>query len=79
LSGTETLVVMGPASLRFKEGNKISDFEVPLNQVYKFVIPPNVTHTIKNNGRLHNIIIAFNTVKHDRNNPDFRREVLIKS
>ena len=50
LYGTETLAVMGPALLRFKEADEILDFEVPLEQVYKFVIPPKVTHAIKNIG-----------------------------
>lgn len=79
LSGTETLAVMGPALLRLKEGNQISDFEVPINQIYKVVIPPNVAHAIKNTGQQNNILIAFNTVQHDNNNPDLIREILMKN
>ena len=40
LKGTETIAVAGPALLRFKEGNQISDVEVPAEQVFKFIIPP---------------------------------------
>jgi len=79
LSGTETLAVMGPALLRLKEGNQISNFEMPLNQIYKIIIPPNVTHAIKNTGKQNNILIAFNTVHHDRNNPDLIKEIIMES
>ena len=70
---------MGPALLRFKEGDETVDFEVPFDQDYKFVIPPKVTHAIKNTGKQNNILIAFNTVQHDRNNPDVIKEILMVS
>ena len=77
LDGTETIAVVGPALLRFKEGNEIYDFEVPSKQVYKFVIPPKVVHAIKNIGEKDNILIAFNTVAHNSKNPDVISEVLM--
>ncbi|MGA8240625.1 MAG: hypothetical protein WB818_08630, partial [Desulfobacterales bacterium] len=67
LYGTETIAVMGPALLRFKEGTEVYDFEVHSGQVYKFVIPPKVSHAIKNIGEKDNILVAFNTVPHDPN------------
>ena len=70
LSGTETIAVAGPALLRFKEGTDVYDFEVHSEQVYKFVIPPKVSHAIKNIGEKDNILVAFNTVPHDPNKPD---------
>jgi UDP-2-acetamido-2,6-beta-L-arabino-hexul-4-ose reductase len=79
LYGTETLAVMGPALLRFKEADEILDFEVPIEQVYKFVIPPKVTHAIKNIGKKDNILIAFNTVPHNPENPDVISEILMDS
>ena len=79
LNGTETLAVMGPALLRFKEANEILDFEVPLEQIYKFVIPPKITHAIKNIGKKDNILVAFNTVPHDPENPDVISEILMDS
>ena len=79
LNGTETLAVMGPALLRFKEADEIYDFEVPLEQVYKFVIPPKVAHAIKNIGEKDNILIAFNTVLHNPENPDVISETLMDS
>ena len=79
LYGTETVVVIGPALLRFKEGAEIHDFEIPLNQVYRFVIPPNVTHAIKNLSEENNILIAFNTVPHNSKDPDVLSEILMEN
>jgi len=77
LNGTETIAVVGPVFLRFKEGNDIYDFEVPAKQVYKFIIPPKVTHAIKNISEKVNILIAFNTLAHDTQNPDVINDILI--
>ena len=80
LRGTETLAVMGPALIRFKEADEILDFEVPSEQVYKFVIPPKVTHAIKNIGEKEIILIAaFNTVPHNPEKPDVISEILMDS
>jgi len=77
LHGTETIVVVGPALLRFKEGDDIYDFEVPPKQVYQFVIPPKVAHAIKNIGEKTNILIAFNTVAHNSEKPDAISEIVM--
>ena len=77
LNGTETIVVVGPALLRFKEGNDIHDFEVPSRQVYKFVIPPKVAHAFKNIGKKANFLVAFNTFSHTAEKPDVVSEILI--
>lgn len=77
LYGTETIAVMGPVQLRFKEGTEVYDFEVHSEQVYKFAIPPKVSHAIKNIGEKDNILIAFNTVPHDPENPDTITEILM--
>ncbi len=58
LYGTETIAVVGPALLRFKEENDIYDVEVPSKQIYKFVIPPKVAHAIKNTGKKENLLIV---------------------
>ena len=76
--GTETIAVAGPALLRFKDGNDITDVEVPAEQVYKFIIPPNVAHAIKNTGEKINILVAFNTLAHDHQNPDVINHILIE-
>ena len=77
LNGTETIAIVGPAFLRLKEGNDIYDFEVPAKQVYKFIIPPKVTHAIKNLSEKINILIAFNTLAFDAQNPDAIGDKLI--
>jgi UDP-2-acetamido-2,6-beta-L-arabino-hexul-4-ose reductase len=77
LYGTETIVVAGPALLRFKEGTDVYDFEVHLEQVYKFVIPPKVSHAIKNIGEKENILVAFNTIPHDPEKPDVITDTLM--
>jgi len=77
LNGTETIVVIGPAFLKFKEGSEIYEFEVPANQTYRFIIPPQVSHAIKNTGDTINILIAFNTLPHDPRNQDVVSDILI--
>ncbi len=77
MQGTETIAVVGPALLRFKEGNDIYDFEVPSKQVYKFVIPPKVTHAVKNTGRKDNLLIVFNTVAHSSKRPDVVSKIVM--
>ena len=77
LRGTETLAVVGPALIRFKENDELHDFEVPSGQVYKFIIPPKVVHAIKNIGDKPCILVAFNTVEHNPQNPDPVRENIL--
>jgi len=77
LKGTETIAVAGPALFTFKEGDDIDNVEVPADQVYKFIIPPKVSHAIKNIGEQTNILVAFNTVLHDPQNPDVISDILI--
>jgi len=68
---------MGPALLRFKEGTDVYDFEVHSEQVYTFVIPPKVSHAIKNISEKDSILVAFNTVPHDPDKPDVITDTLI--
>ena len=77
LNGTETIVVVGPALLKFKEGDEIYEVEVPADQTCRFIIPPKISHAIKNTGRDINFLIAFNTLPHDPLNPDVVSDILI--
>ena len=77
LYGTETIAVEGPALLRFKEEAEVYDFDVPSGQVYIFVIPPKISHAIKNTGEKDSILVAFNTVPHDPDKPDVITDTLI--
>ena len=77
LRGTETLAVVGPALIRFKEKDELRDLEVPSGQVYKFIIPPKVAHAIKNIGDKSSILVAFNTVEHNPQKPDQVQEIIL--
>ena len=78
LSGTETIVVMGPSLVRIEEDNQIQDIEVPSQKVYRFIIPAKVPHAFKNTSDKPNILIAFNTAAHDPDKPDIVQKVLIE-
>jgi len=77
LNGTEMIAIMGPAMVRFKEDGKIRDIEIPAQKVYRFIIPPKISHAIKNTGDQPNILVAFNTIAHDPLKPDVVQEDLI--
>ncbi|MBW2411039.1 MAG: hypothetical protein JRF72_14660 [Deltaproteobacteria bacterium] len=78
LSGTETIVVMGPSLVRIEEDNRIRDIEVPSQKVYRFIIPAKTPHAVKNTGDKPSILIAFNTVAHDPDKPAVVPKVLIE-
>jgi UDP-2-acetamido-2,6-beta-L-arabino-hexul-4-ose reductase len=78
LSGIETMAVMGPALMRIREDDDTRDIEIPPKNIYRFIIPPKVSHAIKNTGDQPNILVAFNTLAHNPHNPDVVREVLIE-
>ncbi|MBD3251639.1 hypothetical protein GF380_04275 [Candidatus Uhrbacteria bacterium] len=77
IEGEETIVVIGPVQVRFREDDKHQDIEVSENEVYRFIFPPGVPHAIKNTSEKTNVLIAFNTQPHDRNHPDTIREELL--
>ena len=78
LSGTETIVVMGPSLVRIEEDNRIRDIEVPSQKVYRFIIPAKTPHAIKNTGDKPNFLIGFNAVVHDPDKPAIVPKVLIE-
>lgn len=77
LVGTEVMVVVGPALVRYREAGAIRDVAVPDGEAYRFVFPPRVAHAIQNTGDRPQIAVAFNTMEHDRERPDVVRDVLI--
>ena len=77
--GKETIAVLGPALVRFREKDETKDIEIPAGQAYRFVFPPGVPHAIQNLGNEPNILMAFNTQEHDPRNPDTERAVLIEA
>jgi dTDP-4-dehydrorhamnose 3,5-epimerase-like enzyme len=77
INGTETILVMGPALARIKEAGKIKDINIPARKAFRFIIPPMISHAIKNTGSQPNILAAFNTFAHDPANPDVVEDALI--
>ena len=77
IKGEETMAVMGPALVRIRENDAIKDIEIPQGEVYRFFFPPGVSHAIQNLGEQPNVLMAFNTVEHDPQDPDAVSDLLI--
>ena len=70
LKGEETIAVIGPALVRYRQDDDRRDVEVPPEKVYRFTFPPGVPHAIQNLSLQPNVLVAFNTVAHDPQHPD---------
>ena len=68
---------MGPALVRFRDNDEIRDVKVPHGDAYSFIFSPGQSHAIKNLSEDNNILMAFNTVEHDTQNPDTEEDVLL--
>jgi mannose-6-phosphate isomerase-like protein (cupin superfamily) len=68
---------MGPCLARFEEGGTIRDVEVPAGEVWRFTIPPGVTHAYRNTGDTVMVLISFSTRAHDPAGGDTRREQIL--
>ena len=77
VEGEETIIVIGPVLVRFRERDKDQEVEVTEGEVYRFIFPPGVPHAIKNTSDNANVLVAFNTKSHNRQHPDTVKEVLI--
>jgi dTDP-4-dehydrorhamnose 3,5-epimerase-like enzyme len=77
VKGQESIIVIGPVLVRFRENGRNQDIEVAEGEVYRFVFPPKVPHAIKNMGDGNNVLVAFNTEPHDPDRPDTVREELL--
>jgi len=75
--GTEVVAVTGPSRVSFRERKVIRNIDVPDKKVYRFTIPPNVSHAIQNTGSESGLLMAFNTLEHDPENSDTVEDVLI--
>lgn len=76
--GRETMTVLGPSLVRYREQNEIEEVVVPDKEAWRFVFLPGVSHAIKNLGGEANILVAFNTLEHDPTDPDTQRDLLIE-
>jgi dTDP-4-dehydrorhamnose 3,5-epimerase-like enzyme len=77
VKGTEVAVLVGPAQVRLKEGDRIRDLEVPAGEAWRFEIPPGVVHAYRNPGPGTMLLVAFNTEAHDPAVPDTVREEIL--
>jgi UDP-2-acetamido-2,6-beta-L-arabino-hexul-4-ose reductase len=77
--GTEVITVFGSTLVRFHDQQTIKDVTVSENQAVRFDIPQGVSHAFKNTGSKTTVMIAFNTVVHDQEDPDIIGDALIES
>ena len=75
--GEETIAVMGPALVSVRDDAEIREIEIPRGAVYSFFFPPGQSHAIKNLSEEINILMAFNTIGHDPQNPDTEVDLLL--
>lgn len=75
--GRETITIFGPSLVRFREQGRMEEVVVPAKEAWRFVFLPGVSHAIKNLGGEPNILVAFNTLEHDPNDPDAHRDLLL--
>lgn len=77
--GTEVMVVLGPALVRYREGQQTIDHNIVPGQAVRFTFPPGIPHALLNNGEIPQISVAFNTQEHHQATPDVSREVMIEN
>jgi UDP-2-acetamido-2,6-beta-L-arabino-hexul-4-ose reductase len=75
--GAEVSAVVGPARVRYREGPEVRTVDVPPGEAWRFTFAPGVVHAFQNTGSAPMIIVSFNTVAHDPQNPDTQREVIL--
>jgi len=68
---------MGPALVRIRDDTEVREIIVPRGETYSFIFPPGQSHAIKNLSNDINILMAFNTIGHDTQNPDTEVDVLL--
>ena len=76
-AGVEVAVVLGPALVRYRDGDDVRDVDIGGGAAYRFVFPAGVAHAMKNTGSVPMIILSFNTEAHDPARPGVVRDVLI--
>lgn len=77
LRGTEIALVIGPALVRYRDGEAIVDRPVAAGEAVRFTFPPGLGHAMKATGEGPMLVVAFNTEVHDPARPDVVRDVLI--
>jgi len=70
VKGTETLVVCGPAVVRYGDGDEVEETQVPEGIVKRFVFPPGVPHAVRFSGIRPGLLVAFQSEVHNPSRPD---------
>ena len=77
LRGTEVTAILGPALVRYRDGELIEEIHVPAGEAWRFEFPPGTAHAFKNTGATPLLTVSFNSALHDAAQPDAEREELI--
>lgn len=75
-TGTEITAVSGPARVRIKQEGGIQTHDVPRGETWRFTFPAGVTHAFENTGEGPMVIVSFNSLPHDPNDPNTLRDVI---
>ena len=75
--GTETVLRVGPALVRWREAGALRERHVNAGQALRFTFPPGIPHAMQNTGDRPLILTSFSTHPHDRDHPDTVRAELI--
>lgn len=78
IRGTETLTVLGPAFVCWLRDSVTRQQAIASGEAYRLVIPPGVPHAIRAVGFEPMAIVAFNSQRFDRDQPDALRHVLLE-
>lgn len=70
---SETLAVVGPATVRVEESGAVTDFEVPDGSVHRFDIPVGVAHAVRFGGNLPGLLVSFGDRAFSEADPDVVR------
>jgi len=68
--GTEVILVLGPALVRYRDANGLQDVQLSKGTLYRFTFPPKVAHAFGALGPEPMSLVAFNTEIHDSEHPD---------
>ena len=77
LHGDEVSAVVGPARVRYRDGDVLKTIDVPAEEVWRFCFPPRVTHAFQNTGASPMVIVSFNSLAHDPAAADVVRDVIL--
>jgi UDP-2-acetamido-2,6-beta-L-arabino-hexul-4-ose reductase len=79
MNGTETVAVMGHALVCIRKNHEIQNIKVPRDAVFRFIIPPKISHAFKNIDNQPNMLVCFNTLEYDTRHPDVIEDILIST